>query len=103
MAQQILDTRSIGTPRSFDGHDDHWHSFCFRFESYAALLGMDKPMQKAAEATDQIDLDTVGDPLKESGRQIYHLLVQLVEGKSRVDIAVGAASEWLGSLATLEG
>ncbi len=82
MAQQILDTRSIGKPRSFDGHGDHWNSFCFRFESDAALLGMDKAMQKAAEATDPIDFDTVGDPLKESGRQLYHLLVQLVEGKA---------------------
>ena len=78
----ILDTRGLTKVPHFSGKDQDWGEFCFRFESYTALLGLETMMEIASSHRGPILMDGEGEDAKTASRTLFHLLVQTTEGKA---------------------
>ena len=70
----ILDTRGLTKVPQFSGKDQDWGEFCFRFESYTALLGLESMMEIAASHHGPILMDGEGEDAKTASRTLFHLL-----------------------------
>ena len=78
----ILDTRGLTKVPQFSGKDQDWGEFCFRFESYTALLGLESMMEIASSHRGPIVMDGEGEDAKTASRTLFHLPVQTTEGKA---------------------
>ena len=64
----------------FGRREVDWTSISFNSESYCALLGWGESMERCAKEFEPVVLQDLPKVHRVSGRQLYHLLVQLCEG-----------------------
>ena len=78
---QVVDTRTLGKPKTFGGAREQWLEFRFVFEAFAAAAhpGMDDLMRRAEiSGSVRVDLTTMSDEQENLGKQLYYMLVLLV-------------------------
>ena len=73
----------MARPPQFSGKDSDWEEFRFRLESLAALLQLQEPMRRAAQAS-EIDLVSLADAWIPGAALLLNLLVQCCQGRALV-------------------
>ena len=86
-APDIVDTRTFGKPRAFDGTAGAWRDWAFAFLAYCSMLDSKLPIAlKKAEATSTIiPLETEPEALKLQ-QSMFYILVMLVTGAGLSEI-----------------
>ena len=81
-ANSLLDLRGIAKPTLFKGSEKEWPEWSFKFESWAALLGMERFMLIAEAQETPISMDGEKAEVVQMSRTLYHVLVQSCEGRA---------------------
>ena len=82
MSSGLVDTRlDLRTP-CFGGDDAGWESWCLKFEAYCHLVGLGPSMDAAAERTDPIRTESMGDETLAMTKNLYALLISKCEGRA---------------------
>ena len=82
-AAGLVDTRVLGKPRNFDGHQENWRSFKFMFLGYAGAVNADLRagmVKSEALAEGAIVNSALAADDQKISTQLYYLLVLLLEG-----------------------
>ena len=80
--QGLLDLRGIAKPVAFKGTEREWPEWSFKFEAWAALLGMERLMQIACSQEHPISLDGERAEVVAQAKTLYYVLVQVCEGRA---------------------
>ena len=80
----LLDTRGVAKPQTFDGSEAAWPAWTIVFESYCLLFSKDlsRHMDKAADLEDEPYLHEMVDSAVELARVLYAMLVSVVQNKA---------------------
>ena len=84
-----FDARMVDKPKSFDGSDENWPTWKYKFVSYMGVFNMRLPeLLKAAESVEDVanvDLRNNGQNGDEAlSNQLYYILSTMVEGRASV-------------------
>ena len=83
VAMRMCDLKGVARPPQFSGKDLDWEEFRFRLESLAALLQLQEPMRRAAQAS-ETDLVSLSDAWIPGAALLFNLLVQCCQGRALV-------------------
>ena len=82
----LVDTRWLAKPQTFDGGEAAWPAWCFGLESYALLLSKDfaRHMDKACDLEEDPYIHEMADSAVELARVLYAILVSVVQNKALI-------------------
>jgi hypothetical protein len=83
----LVDTRSIGKPKIFDGSADSWRDWSFQFQAWVTLLDgrFATALPAAADRADELKPET-GDEQRKLSSNLYFILVMLCAGSALAEI-----------------
>ena len=84
---RLIDLKSIGRPRSFDGSDQSWSEWSFVFRSYCSLVSpsLSDLMERAQEAPMEVPMsENVEEATMQ--RELFHMLVMLCQGRALTEL-----------------
>jgi len=79
----VLDARSVPKCESFSGKDEDWIEWSFTFRSYVFVLGLGASLllcENLGVAPETVDMEP---QVARQSELLYHLLVQMLKGKSK--------------------
>ena len=82
-AAGVLDARSVPKCESFSGKDEYWSEWSFAFRSYVFVLGLGPSLilcESLGVAPETGDMEP---NVVRQSELLYHLLVQMLKGKSK--------------------
>ena len=82
----VVDTRSLGKPKSFDSSMDNWRQFKFTSSGYAgAVDGRRKQAMIESEVVQEAAIMNSALPVRDqhASIQLYHMLVLVLEGSAQ--------------------
>ena len=82
----LVDTRLLGKPRTFDGSDSSWSNFSTIFRAYMGAISPEllTGMQQAeVETTPILQTALADDTARGRSTQLYFVLVMLLEGRAQ--------------------
>ena len=87
MSAAVVDTRTVGKCRNFDGTSKAWQEWTFVFQNWLLLLDwgptdIEHLMNAAAVHPTPLDQATLGPSAAHISRQLYALLGVLVQGRA---------------------
>ncbi len=82
-ANQLVDVRAVGKPRSFDGLYANWTEWSFMFRSYCSLLSpnLETFVIRSAQTPGAVPMSADADEAA-LHRDMFHLLSMLTTGKA---------------------
>eukprot|EP00971_Amphidinium_carterae_P032109 632282-Amphidinium_carterae.1 len=82
-----VDSRSIRHPGDFSGKDEDWPGWCFRWEAFTSLMGMEDEMSAAlSEPPDRLLLSAFTEEAKVRAKKLYNMLSTSVKGKALLKV-----------------
>ena len=82
LAAKIVDLKGVARPGRFSGEASHWREWKFKFETSAALLGMDEVLDAIPLATMDLHMHSLSEGLRLRARVLYSILAQVCSGKA---------------------
>ena len=84
---QLLDLRGLAKPRYFNGEEQQWCEWRFRFENWSALLGIDKYLADCVlEGVIIPDLSLMDDAMRKVSKTVYGVLCLHVTGRALASV-----------------
>ena len=77
-----IDAKTAFTLQRFSGADEHWPNWSVRAEGHFGMLGWQDLMDRAAATQGAIDFERMNDTMRTVSRDLFHVLIQAVEGKA---------------------
>ena len=80
---QMLDSGTISMVEAFSDKFEHWADWMFVLCSYVSMARLRVGLEAAEREEEDPELRTMTANVKENANLLYHLLVQVLQGKSR--------------------
>eukprot|EP00971_Amphidinium_carterae_P161436 3201019-Amphidinium_carterae.1 len=83
-----IDIKTLRYPGEFSGREADWRQWCFKWEAYTALLGMEDEMTIAARSSPEALRGEQGQSAETTSRsrRLYHMLATSVAGKALIRV-----------------
>jgi hypothetical protein len=96
--ESVIDTRSIGKPKVFDGSSDSWRDWCFQFTAWVSLLDARyaSSLPAAAAYDGEIPAETEVEKVRLSS-SLYYILVMLTAGAALNEVRAAPLGHGAGA------
>ena len=81
-ASRLVDLRGMVRPERFDGTDQGWLDWRFRFEAMLGLVGMSVELREAAEQQQPIKMADLEEAVAQKSRVLQNILIYMVGGRA---------------------
>ena len=82
LSAKIVDLKGVARPGIFGGEPGQWREWKFKFETTAALLGLDEILEAIPNTCASLRTETFGEALRARSRLLYSILAQVCSGKA---------------------
>ena len=89
LSSRLVDLKGVAKPPTWDGREQAYQEWKFRFESVMALLDLEVGMKQAVDTGGQEALDTLSSMERGRSKLLYNILVQVVSGKALSLVRLG--------------